>query len=101
MNLPNWPANLTNQILQQCPIDGISIGDPNDKSTWIIRYKKETTNIQMKLAQSLVDTYIIDNTFVKSNIDILNDQIITLQNQINIINSKLLQSTPSVTPTTP
>jgi hypothetical protein len=40
-----------------CLIDGVSIGDWNDKSTWRIDYKVEATIDERKTAQIIVDNF--------------------------------------------
>jgi hypothetical protein len=41
-------------IAAVCPIDGISIGNPADKATWVIHYQASATSAQQTAAQSLV-----------------------------------------------
>lgn len=38
-----------------CPIQGVSVGRKNDKTTWRINYKQEATPAQRAAAQAVVD----------------------------------------------
>lgn len=48
---------LTRLILQVAPIDGISVGDINDKSTWKISFKPDATPAQQVAAQGIIDSF--------------------------------------------
>lgn len=48
---------LHQQIAAVCPIDGISIGDPNDKTTWRLDFTKDATTSQKKAAQNIIDAF--------------------------------------------
>lgn len=51
---------VTNQVIEVCPIDGISFGKLNDKATWRIDYKPEATDQQKQAAQSVIDNFVWD-----------------------------------------
>ena len=40
-----------------CPIDGVSVGAWDDKSTWRVDYKVEATTDEKKAAQIVVDNF--------------------------------------------
>lgn len=44
-------------IRAKCPIDGVSIGDQNDKSTWRIDFQPTATAQQRADAQAVVDAF--------------------------------------------
>lgn len=47
-----------NQALKAvCPIDGVSVGQVADKSTWRIDFKPEATTEQRAAAQGVVDVF--------------------------------------------
>lgn len=48
-------TKLHNAIAAVCPIEGISIGDKNDKSTWTISFKETATTEQFAAAQAVID----------------------------------------------
>lgn len=44
-----------------CPaIDGVSVGDPNDKTTWIIFYQLAATDAQKAAVVALVNSFVFD-----------------------------------------
>jgi hypothetical protein len=54
-------ADLTTQLLHTkiaavCPIDGVSVGDPLDRSTWRIDFDPAATPQQIAAAQALILT---------------------------------------------
>ena len=55
-------AKLDAAIKAVCPIDGISIGKPNDKTTWLIQFRPEATAPQRAAAQSVVDAFVWDDS---------------------------------------
>lgn len=48
---------LDQQLKNVCPIEGVSIGLWNDKSTWQISFKSEATQSERTLAQSILLTF--------------------------------------------
>lgn len=49
-------------IASVCPIDGVSIGDKNDKTKWRVSYKPEATPQQLTAAQGVIDAFVWDET---------------------------------------
>src|SRR6266496_6470347 len=39
---------------EQIPIDGVSIGDPADRSTWTAQYRKDVTDEQRKQGDAIL-----------------------------------------------
>lgn len=48
---------LNSDILAVCPIEGISIGDFFNKSTWRISFSLSATDNQKTTAQQILDSY--------------------------------------------
>lgn len=42
------------------PIEGVSVVDENDKSTWRVDFKPEATSDQRAAAQAVIDTFDVD-----------------------------------------
>jgi hypothetical protein len=51
---------LDQAIKQVCPIDGVSIGRKDHKSTWRIDFKDEATQAEKDAAQLVVDNFDIN-----------------------------------------
>lgn len=51
---------LSGQILDVCPISGISIVDPSDPRTWRIDFKREATPDQRRAAEVIVATFDVE-----------------------------------------
>ena len=51
---------LDQQIKAVCPIDGVSIGRKDDKTTWRIDFKSKATQAQKDAAQLVVDNFDIN-----------------------------------------
>jgi len=51
-------AQLDQAVKAVCPIDGVSIGRPDDKTTWRIDFRPEATKAQQQAAQTVVDTFV-------------------------------------------
>ena len=49
-------GDIHNAVKAVCPIQGISFGRLNDKSTWIIVYADNATNAQKAAADALLPT---------------------------------------------
>lgn len=49
--------DLATVLASVAPIQGVSIGDPNDKTTWRIDYQANATLTQQSAAQSIITTY--------------------------------------------
>ncbi len=49
--------NLHDKISAICPIDGVSIGDPQNKSTWRVDYSQGATPQQIAAAQAVVAAF--------------------------------------------
>ena len=62
----NLASELHNHIAKVCPIDGVTIGDPADNSTWVINFKDSTTPEQRAAA------IIAGNTFDASKQEKIN-----------------------------
>ena len=50
-------AVLHDAIQTVCPIDGVSLGKMNDKSTWRIDFKSHATSAERQAAQSALTTF--------------------------------------------
>lgn len=48
---------LHNSIASVCPIDGISIGAFNDKSTWVVHFKAVATDQQKSAATAIIQAF--------------------------------------------
>lgn len=46
---------LHDDIAAACPIDGVSIGDPTDKSTWKLHFQESATDEQRKAALDILE----------------------------------------------
>ncbi len=55
----NKTIQLHEAIEAVAPIDGISIGDWDDKSTWRIDFKPEATNEQRVAAESVLIDWVL------------------------------------------
>lgn len=55
-------AKLDKAIKTVCPIDGVSIGRKDDKSTWRIDFRPEATQTQRDAAQAILSAFIWDDT---------------------------------------
>jgi hypothetical protein len=51
-------AELVDRALkaQKIPIDGVSIGDPADRTTWTVQYRPDATDEQRKAGDALLAT---------------------------------------------
>lgn len=56
----DYRVKLHNQVAEVAPIDGISIGRRDDKTTWRIDFQTEATKAQRKAAQAVVDAFDAD-----------------------------------------
>jgi hypothetical protein len=70
---------LNDRIISVCPIDGVSIGNWNDKSTWRISFAKDVTDAQKTSANIILRNFdpaieqaIIDN-YTASEINYINN----------------------------
>lgn len=48
-------SKLHSAIAAVCPIHGVSVGDVNDKNTWVVSFKDESTPEQRLEAQTIID----------------------------------------------
>lgn len=48
-------SKLHSAIAAVCPIHGVSVGDVNDKNTWVVSFKDEATSEQKAAAQSVIN----------------------------------------------
>lgn len=53
----NLAGNLHAAIAAHAPIDGVSIGRRNDKSTWRIDFKPEATDAQRAAARAMLEGF--------------------------------------------
>lgn len=51
---------LDSQLKLICPILGVSFGNLDDKSTWVIQFSDACTQEQMTAAQAFVDSFVWD-----------------------------------------
>ncbi len=49
--------NLHSKIETITPITGVSIGNPNDKSTWKVHYVNEPTDKDLEDVKAIIDSY--------------------------------------------
>jgi len=49
------------EVRKVCPISGVSISNPNDKSKWTIHFKSEATEEQRLAARNVVDRLVFDS----------------------------------------
>ena len=49
------PVKLHNAIAEVCPINGISIGDATNKTTWTFKAQESATAEQVAAAQAIID----------------------------------------------
>lgn len=76
--MDNFIPRLDQAIKQVCPIDGISIGDPNDKKTWRIDFKDNVTLAEKTAAFSVVQTFDMSPlSIVEKDLDDLNTALST------------------------
>ena len=50
--------NITEEILEVCPINGVSKLDANDKTTWRIDFKDNATLQQRQAAQTVLQNHV-------------------------------------------
>ena len=55
--IDNTAGQLHSAIAAVCPIDGVSIGRKNDKSTWRIDFRPEATDAQKAAARAALDAF--------------------------------------------
>lgn len=71
---------LDKKIKAVAPIDGVSIGEPSDKSTWRIDFKPGATQAEKDLAQAVIDAFdvVAEDTKVdaKMSLDLTDKDII-------------------------
>lgn len=74
------PVKLHNAIVAVCPINGISIGNASDKTTWTFKALETATDEQVAAAQAVIDN---------ANMSILDDaKFITKVTAYNRIEEK-------------
>lgn len=59
---------LHTKILAVCPIDGVSIGDLKNKTTWQIFYQAVATPQQRMVAQQILTTFDLDAPIVPDSV---------------------------------
>ena len=52
-----FPAQLTEHLAAIAPIEGVRITDPDDRSTWAIRFKEEATPGERAAAEAALLTF--------------------------------------------
>lgn len=65
--------DLHTKIAEVAPIDGVSVGDPNNKSTWKVFFQAAATALQKTNAQTVVDNYdyiSVDALEVQRDVDL-------------------------------
>jgi len=50
-------AALDADIRAVCPIDGVRVGDDNDRATWVCQFKAAATSPQRTAAQNVINTF--------------------------------------------
>lgn len=57
----NLEACLEEEIKKVCPIEGISFGDLNNKSTWHIHFKDSATQNEKDAALNILNNFVWDD----------------------------------------
>ena len=71
MAIIGFAGVLDQKIKSVCPIEGVSIGQQDDKSTWRIGFKPEATQAQRAQAQAVVNAFVVPVT--QAQIDRFNE----------------------------
>lgn len=58
---------LNDAISSVCPVDGVSVGYPADKSTWRVDYSPSATPEQLAAANTIIDSFDIE-TAIKNHV---------------------------------
>ena len=61
-------ADIHEAVAQVCPIDGVSIGEPDDKTTWTISYGQAATQQQKAAAAEVVRNFDVNATPVPQSV---------------------------------
>jgi hypothetical protein len=73
------------KISEVCPIDGVSIGNQNDPSTWSIAYAPSATDVQQQAAQSVLSAITPQSLQQVSQNDINAQQAKTLLDASDVV----------------
>lgn len=69
--MPYLAERLAQKIALVCPIDGVSIKDPTDKTTWRIDFRTAATADQRTAAHAVVAAFDINATEIPASISLL------------------------------
>lgn len=70
-------TKLYEAVTAVCPIDGVSIGRKDDKSTWRVDFKDEATAEQRAAARAVVDTFVFDEAAEATRVATIDNNIAT------------------------
>ncbi len=70
----NLSAYITKMIMQICPIEGLSMGASDDKSTWRFSFASDATSEQKQAAQDYIDNLVLDASLMETIRKIDRDQ---------------------------
>lgn len=76
--------NLHVAVSAVCRIDGVSVGRKNDKSTWRIDFRPETTIQQRIDAQTIINNFDIDAELRKPELTTLEERIKAIEIKLGI-----------------
>jgi hypothetical protein len=48
---------LHNAVAAVAPITGVSVADPNDKTTWVVHFQDGATQQQRRAARGVIDSW--------------------------------------------
>lgn len=84
-------SRLDQAVSAVAPIDGVSIGDINDRATWVVFFKPEATPGQVVAAQNVI------NTFDPTSLSVEETRRKNLSTDLTVIELKntLLNATPA------
>ena len=60
LNEKTIQAQITDAVMAVCPIDGISFGNMDDKTSWVIQFRPEATPAQRVAGQAVIDNWPMD-----------------------------------------
>jgi hypothetical protein len=79
------------------PIHGVSIGNPDDKSTWRVDYKDEATNEHALIATQIITDFDENNIpDPKSEVELLREEVAQLRSTQESMQSSMELATKSM-----
>lgn len=79
-------AEIDQAIRAVCPIQGVSFGDRNDKSTWLVVYAEDATDEQRKAADDLLAKQVLRE--VPPPRDPIESRLSMLEEKIQVLEGK-------------